>query len=97
MHSRITSWHTIITIYPQEVFKEMQYLCFQHCRRVYQGLLKLLNGDVKSEGKESASRNAKKSRKKRTREVSKLVKHVALGNENLIKAKGTLRMITKNE
>lgn len=61
---------------------------FQHHRRVYQGLLKLLDASGKNQIQESTS-NAKKSRKKR--EVSKLVTYIALGSE--IKVQGNLRML----
>ena len=50
---------------------------FKQHRRVYQGLLKLLNASEKSKEQDSTS-NAKRSRKKRG--VSKLVIHIALGS-----------------
>ena len=59
---------------------------FRHYRRVYQGLLKLL--DASGKNKEQESTNAKKPRRKR--EVSKLVTHIALGSE--IKVKGNLKI-----
>ena len=49
-----------------------------HYRRVYQGLLKLLDANMKNKRQESTS-VAKKSR--RIREISKLVAYIALGNE----------------
>ena len=57
-------------------------------RRVYKGLLKLLDANSAKKEQESTS-NAKKSRKPRP--ISKLVTHIALGNE--IKIQGNLRII----
>lgn len=61
-----------------------------HIRRVYEGLLKLLDANAKKE--QQSTFNTKKSRKKR--EVSKLVAHIALGNE--IKIQGNLISHTIN-
>lgn len=66
------------------------YRVYASCRRVYQGLLKLRDASVKN--KEQESSYAKVPRKKR--EVSKLVTHIALGNE--IKVQGNIAMGSYN-
>ena len=57
--------------------------CCYTCRRIYQGLLKLL--DANSTKKEQSTSTTKKSGQ--TREISRLVTHIALGNEIKIHGK----------
>ena len=56
----------------------------KYFRRVYQGLLKLLDASGKNKEQESSS-NPKKPRKKR--EISKLAVHIALGSHINVQGK----------